>query len=97
MEIVFRCSRAANSAVRGRIGPNFKLIRDFVAVLVFCKKEEAQIKNEGARVQTTLYINFSDAHVQLTLQSVVVEILTHPVLLTCRIKKTQTKMKALEC
>ena len=40
-------------------------------VLVTCKNEEDPIRNEGARVFTTLYINFSDAQEQLTLQSVV--------------------------
>ena len=32
-------------------------------VLVTCKYEEDPIKNEGARVVTTLYSNFSDAHI----------------------------------
>ena len=36
-------------------------------VLVTCKYEEDQIKNEGATVDTTLYINFSDAQGQITL------------------------------
>ena len=41
-------------------------------VLVTCKYEEDPIKNEGARVFTTLYINFSDAEGQITLELVVV-------------------------
>ena len=36
-------------------------------VLVTCKYEEDLIKNEGARVDTTLYSNFSDTHGQITL------------------------------
>ena len=36
-------------------------------VLVTCKYEEHPIKNEGARVDTTLYSNFSDAQGQITL------------------------------
>ena len=36
-------------------------------VLVTCKYEKDPIKNEGARVDTTLYSNFSDAHGQITL------------------------------
>ena len=36
-------------------------------VLVTCKYEENPIKNEGARVDTTLYSNFSDAQGQITL------------------------------
>ena len=36
-------------------------------VLVTCKYEEDPIKNEGARVDTPLYSNFSDAQGQITL------------------------------
>ena len=36
-------------------------------VLVTCKYEEDLIKNEGARVDTTLYSNFSDVQGQITL------------------------------
>ena len=36
-------------------------------VLATCKYEEYPIKNEGARVDTTLYSNFSDAQGQITL------------------------------
>ena len=61
----------ANSAVHGRIWPNFVLILDFIIVLATCKNEEVPIKNEGARVFTTLNIDFSDAQGQLTPQSVV--------------------------
>ena len=43
-----------------------------MVVLVTCKNEEDPIKNEGARVFTTLYINFSDAQGQITPESVVV-------------------------
>ena len=41
-------------------------------VLVTCQYEEDPIKNRGARVLTTLYINFSDAQGQITLLLVVV-------------------------
>ena len=47
-------SRVANSAVHGWIWPKFKLIRDYIIVLGTCKKEEDPIKNEGARVLTSL-------------------------------------------
>ena len=40
-----------------------------MGLLVACKNEEDPIKNEGARVVTTLFINFSDAQGQLTLKS----------------------------
>ena len=49
-----RRSRLANSAVLGPIWPNFKLFRDLMDVLVTCKYEEDPIKNEGARVDTTI-------------------------------------------
>ena len=35
-----------------------------------CKNEEDPIKNEGARVVTTLFINYSDTQGQLTPKSV---------------------------
>ena len=38
--------------------------------LVGCKNDENPMKNEGARVVTTLYINISDAQGQLTPKSV---------------------------
>ena len=41
-----------------------------MGLLVACKNEEDPIKNEGARVVTTLFINFSDAQGWLTLKSV---------------------------
>ena len=54
----FKHSRAANSAVRGRILPNFELIRDSMVVLQTCKNEEDPIQNEGARVLTRLNVVF---------------------------------------
>ena len=41
-----------------------------MGLLVACKNEEDPIKNERARVVTTLFINFSDAQGQLTPKSV---------------------------
>ena len=41
-----------------------------MVLLVTCKNEENPIKNVGARVFTTLYINFSDAQGQITLELV---------------------------
>ena len=43
-----------------------------MVVLVTCKNEEDLIKNEGTRVLTTLYINFSDVQGQITLELVLV-------------------------
>ena len=49
---------------------HFEPIRVIMGLLVACKNEEDPIKNEGARVITTLSINFSDAQGQLTPKSV---------------------------
>ena len=67
-----RRPRAANSAVLGLIWLNFELVRDIMDVLVTCKYEEDPIKNEGARVFTALYSNFSHAQGQITLELVVI-------------------------
>ena len=72
MGIFSRRSRAANSAVLGPIWPNFELVLDVMDVLVTYQYEEDPIKIRGARVFTTLYINFSDAQGQITLELVVV-------------------------
>ena len=39
-----------------------------MVVLVTCKNEEDPIKNKGAGVFTTLYINFSNAQGQVPLE-----------------------------
>ena len=73
-------------------------------VLVTCKYEEALIKNEGARVDTTLYSNFSDAQDQVTLVLVSVSgrnlnssKLSCMSSLPARMRMIDSKMKALEC
>ena len=43
-----------------------------MVVRVTCKDEEHPIKNEGSRVFSTLYINFSDAQGQITPDAVVI-------------------------
>ena len=65
----FKHSRADNSAVRGRIWSKFELIRDVMDVLLTSKNKEDPNKNEGARVATTLNIDFSQSQGQITLQS----------------------------
>ena len=59
-----------NSTVQGLIWPYFEHIRHFIAVLVTCKNKDDPIKNKGARVVTTLFIDFSDTQGKLTLKSV---------------------------
>ena len=71
-------------------------------VLVTCKYEEDLIKNEGARVDTTLYSNFSDAQGQITLVSISGRNLNSSKLscmslLPSRIRMINSKMKELEC
>ena len=75
-----------------------------MVVLVTCKNEEDLIKNKGARVFTTLYINFSDAQGQITLELVVVSgrnlySSKHSCmsLLSARMRMIDSKMKELEC
>ena len=70
---------------------------------VACKNEEDPIKNEGARVVTTLSITFSDAQGQLTPKSVIescrnsnLSELLWLVLLSARILKIHLKMNVLE-
>ena len=74
-----------------------------MGLLVACKNEEDPIKIEGARVVTTLFINFSDAQGQLTPKSVMESCLNSNssellrlVLLSARMKKIHPKMKVLE-
>ena len=83
--------------------PNFKPTRNFMGILVACKNEEDQIKNEGARVVTTLFIDFSHAQGQLTPKSVMESCrnsnpskLLWLTLLPARMKKIHRKMKVLE-
>ena len=96
-------NQGPHSAVLGRIWPKFKLVRDIIVVLLTCKNKEDPIKNEGARVFTTLYIVFSDAQGQITLESVVISSrnwnsskLSCMSLLPTRMKIIHTKMKELE-
>ena len=72
-------------------------------VLVTCKYEEYPIKNEGARVDTTLYSNFSDVQGQITLVLVSVSgrnlnssKLSCMSLLPARMRMIESKMKELE-
>ena len=72
--------------------------------LITCKYEEDLIKNEGARVVTTLYINISDAQGQITLVLVVVSCrnlnsskFSCMSLLPARMRIIKSKLKELEC
>ena len=74
-----------------------------MSFLVACKNEEDPIKNEGARVVTTLFIDFSDAQGQIALKSAMESCrnsnsskLLWLVLLPARMKNIHSKLKALE-
>ena len=74
-----------------------------MGVLVACKNKEDSIKNEGARVVTTLFIDFSDTQGQLTPKSVTEYCrnsnpfkLLWLTLLPARMKKFHWKMKVLQ-
>ena len=73
-------------------------------VLITCKYEEDPIKNRGARVFTTLYVNFSDEQGQITMESVVVSgqnlnssKLSCMSWLPARMRMIKSKMKEREC
>ena len=75
-----------------------------MVVLLTCKNEEDPIKNRGARGVTTLYINFSDAQGQITLELVAVSgrnlnssKLSCMSSLPARMRMIDSKMKELEC
>ena len=73
-----------------------------MVVLLTCKNEEDPIKNSGARVFTTLYINFSDAQGLITLSGVGGGIwpkfeLSCMSSLPARMRMIDSKMKELEC
>ena len=75
-----------------------------MVVLLTCKNEEDPIKNRGARVFTTLYINFPDAQGQITLELMAVSgrnlnssKLSCMALLPARMRMINSKMKELEC
>ena len=100
--LIFKHSRADNSAVRGRICSKFELIRDVMDILVTSKNKEEPNNNEGASVATTLNIDFSNTRGQITPRSDVgsgrnsnsFEMLRLSLLLP-RIKKIRIKMKDL--
>ena len=63
---IFRPSREANYVVKSWTWSKFKLIQAFMHVLVTCKNVEDASKTEGAKMVTTLYIDFLDTQGQLT-------------------------------
>ena len=101
---IFPDAQGQLTPLLGPIWPNFELVRDLMDVLITCKYEEDPIKNEGARVVTTLCINISDAQGQITLVLVVVSgrnlnssKLSCMSSLPARMRMIDSKMKQLEC
>ena len=98
-------SMAVYSAVLRGIRPNFELIRDVMVVIVTCKNEKDPMNNGGARVFTTVYIEFSDPQGQLTPNIVVESNLAKNSSssklcissLLARMKNIQSEMKVLGC
>ena len=75
-----------------------------MVVLLTCRNEEDPIKNRGVGVFTTLYINFSDAQGQITLELVAVSgrnlnssKLSCMSSLHARMRMIDSKMKLLKC
>ena len=75
-----------------------------MVVLLTCKNKEDPIKNRGPRDFTILYINFSDAQGQITLELVSVSgrnlnssKLSCMSSLPARMRRIDSKMKELEC
>ena len=104
----FRRSRAANSAVRVEIPLKFELVQALMVVPVTCKNEEDPIKNEGSRCQQDIphykymFVFFfkrsraANSVIQSGQNlnsSKILWLSSFP----GRMKKIQSKMKALEC
>ena len=60
--VFFRCSRAANSVVHGRISPNFELIQALMYIIITCKYEMNPIKNVQENVMTPFFPPFFCCH-----------------------------------
>ena len=58
---IFQDALGYHTPVQCPIWPNFELVRDVIVVPILARKKKIRLKNEGARVFTILYINFSDA------------------------------------
>ena len=66
-ELFFQTVKGSISAVHGWIWSNFELIQDLQFSLLPARMKKIQLKNESARVFTSLYDDFSDAQGQVTL------------------------------
>ena len=65
----FSNTQAQITLVRGQMWSKFELIGDVMDVLITSKNKEDPNKNEGARVATTLNIDFSNSQGQIYLWS----------------------------
>ena len=53
--ILFKHSRAINSAISVRIWPKLELVQDFMHVFVTCKFKEDQINSNRENVETSIF------------------------------------------
>ena len=74
--IDFSNTKGQLTAVRGRIWPKFKVIRDIVVILVTCKNEEDPLKNKDSR-QILIFQTLKGRKLR-SQRSDMVEIRTHP-------------------
>ena len=78
----FRRLRAANSVVRGRILPNFKLIQALMYVIITCKYEKDLIKNNREK-EANSFSNYNTICCHGNQWSDLVEFRTHPSFYAC--------------
>ena len=96
MGFFFRCSRAANSVVHGRISPNFELIQALMYIIVTCKYDMNPIKNFRKKVMTpflptvTLYVAMETSG-RVWPNFELIQALMH-VLITCKYEKDPIKI-----
>ena len=95
----FQCSKASNSETQSQM--EFKLVRDFMPVLVICKFDKDPIKNEGTVVSTifspgNIFVARVIASIQIWPEIELVRDVML-VLVTCKFDEDLIKMKALSC
>ena len=91
MGFFFRRSRAANSAVHGRISPNFELIQALMYIIITCKYEMNPIKNFRENVFPTVTLSVAmETSGRIWLNFELIQAPVH-VLITCKYEKDPIK------
>ena len=93
--IFFRCSRAANSVVHGRISPSFELIQALMYIIITCKYDMNLIKNVRQNVMTPFFPTVSlsvaiETSGRIWPNFELIQALIH-VLITCKLEKDPIK------